>query len=247
MINDPILILQKRDRTEMIREIFHPTINLVETFIKEFDILNIFVKIRMMRLLKQAEVEFADNLKDFLLDKISNVINMTLTSYQTLLDEPLEDDALETLYWSLLQEIAYTPFYHLTLEQRIIRSVRHTFGHIETLTHTALIYGSSKPEGSNPNHLIRDIKSCFLSTGQVSGGSGLLWMTRILVGEQNRAHQLAAKAFMKKAGITKAKWIQHPDKPMSTVCTGHEGIYLLNELPEYPYPGCTCSLEPLYK
>lgn len=252
MIIDPILKAQTRDRVDLINEIFQPTIKLLEKSIKQFDILNIFAKIRMMRLVDYEELRFSEHLKTFLLDKIITSINLTLTSYQTLLNNPLDQPTLERLYWSLLQDIVYTPFHNLTLEQRIDRSVRHTFKHIETLTHNALIEGSGPNlmmTGYNPHRLIRDIKSCFLSYGQVSGGSAVVWNTRILIGEQNRAYQLTAKAFMKEAGVTHIKWVPHPSKPLSALCeeysTIHDGIWLIDEVPDYPYPGCCCSLEPL--
>jgi hypothetical protein len=242
MIIDPILRAQNHDRKALITEIFNPTINLVENFIKEFDILNIFAKIRMIREFDKIEAYYAEILKSFLIDRISNTLNLTLSTYSDLLHDPLNDTHLEHLYWSLLHDIVNLPFYNLTLEQRIDRSTRHTFKQIEIITHNVL----TAPD-STPDHLIRGIRACFLSYGQVSGGSALVWDTRILIGEQNRAYQMAAKAFMKEAGLTHLKWVNHPDKPLSQVCQDLEGTYLLDETPNYPYPGCTCSLEPLHK
>jgi hypothetical protein len=242
MLIDPILRAQKRDRNTLIKEIFNPTINLIENFIKEFDIPDIFAKIRMVREFDKIEAYYAEILKDFLIDRISNTINLTLNTYADLLNDPLEDPLLNQLYWSLLHDITDLPFHHLTLEQRIDRSIRHTFRNIEMTTHNVLI----TPD-STPDQLIRGIRACFLSFGQVSGGSALVWVNRILIGEQNRAYQTAAKAFLKEAGLTHGKWVNHPDKPLSQVCHDLEGTYLLDQLPDYPYPGCTCSIEPIYK
>lgn len=243
MIIDPILVAQRHHKIELVKNIINPTIKSIDSFIKQYDNLDIFAKIRMTRDLEKIHKIFAESLYDFLLDRISYIINLTLTQYQTLLNEPLDNPTLENLYWQTLSEIILMPFHHKTLEDRVYRSAFHTFRNVEQTLHTALTFKQT------PNQLVKGIKLCFNSTGQVSGGSALMWNTRILVGEENRAYQEAAKAFMKSAGISHIKWVPHDEKPSSDLCEHYalhnDGLWPIHSVPDYPYPGCCCSLEPI--
>lgn len=220
-----------------------PTQKMVENLIKQYDNLDIFAKIRLERELESIRPTFSEDLKTFLFDKINNAIDLTLTSYQNYLSEThtFSQKQIAELHWECLLEMVTESFMGKNLNERVDRSINHIFTNLKKeISFAVATHGIAKQTA-------RETKPQFLTNGQVTGGSALLWTTRLLVGEQNRAYQLTARKLMQLAEIEKVAWVPHSDKPSSPQCLSYaeKGIFKLNEIPDYPHPGCCCSLVPI--
>mgnify|MGYP001600438323 CR=1 FL=1 len=58
-----------------------------------------------------------------------------------------------------------------------------------------------------------------------------------------QAYALAIKALAKQAGVTQMRWSLSASHPREDICDELEGVYLIEELPDYPaHPRCLCEL-----
>ena len=62
-----------------------------------------------------------------------------------------------------------------------------------------------------------------------------------------QAYALAIKALAKQAGVTQMRWSLSASHPREDVCDSLEGVYPIEELPDYPaHARCLCSLEMIW-
>jgi hypothetical protein len=238
-----LLEQQTKDKKVLTTKILKPTQKVVENVIKEYDNLDIFAKIRLERELESIKPSFSDDLKTFLFDRIQNAIDLTLTTYLNHLSKThtFNQKQISELHWECLLAIVAEPFMGMILEERVDRSVNHTFTNLmKDISFAVATHGIAKQTA-------QETKPQFLTNGQVVGGSALLWNTRLLVGEQNRAYQLTAKRLLQLAEIEEVLWVPHEDKPSSAQCLEYakQGSFKLKDIPNYPHTGCCCSLVPI--
>jgi superfamily II DNA or RNA helicase len=209
---------------------------------------------------------FGSELRTMVLDAMGMSVDMALEEKAKKLAKegflPPSPDAIARIRESVLMDQLKAKFKGANLSTRLRVAANNMKGRFSKDLHGAAGEAKGKDVARNLGRYLTDSRENGVS---IAGGSAFKWNERLMVSEQNRAVRDACLKFYDEMGIELVRWTLNPRHPRYDVCdeiaeeTGAkaldyvaridglkaEGLYHLEEVPDYPHPYCMCDLEPV--
>jgi len=253
---NPVLKYQTQ-RVKEFNKICQESAENVDKIIPKNKLADIIIYEERLSLLTDKTI---NKIRKLIIKGVSEIIYDTLKHYNQIHEDMagvrLPNKKLNDIHIILLKRFATEPFKGSTFDARLERLKKRVL----TVINKNLYITLNEEDTSN---IRQEIKEVFYTFDYITGGSLRGGGETLLISEENRYYHETAVEFFKRVGVSYVRFCLQPYYNEDDICyeiasyenpavlekfshVDPQGLYRLDELPEYPRPRARYYLKPLY-